>query len=75
MIIIPSKQGGRGLIGIEGCAELAILGLENYVNESHDKLIEEASGSEITEQENTKTVKRKRVEIKMSKLKEKASTV
>ena len=58
---IPRKQGGRGLIGIEDCVELAILGLKNYVNGSQDKLIEGARGSEIIEQESTETMKRKRV--------------
>ena len=50
-LYLPRKQGGRGLIGVEDCVELAILGLKNYVNESQDKLIEGARGSEIIEQE------------------------
>ena len=57
-LYLPSKQGGRGLIGVEDCVELAILGLKNYVNESQDKLIEGARGSEIIEQESTETMKR-----------------
>ena len=51
--------------------ELAILGLKNYVNESQDKLIEGARGSEIIEQESTETMKRKMVEARMSEWKEK----
>ena len=46
--------------------QLAILGLNNCVNESQDKLIEGARGCEIIEQESTETVKRKRVEARTS---------
>ena len=70
-LCLPSKQGGRGLIGVQDCVELAILGLKDYVNESQDKLIEGASGSEIIEQESTETMKRKMVEARMSEWKEK----
>ena len=31
---IPRKEGGRGLISIEDCVELAIRGLEVYVHRS-----------------------------------------
>ena len=70
-LYVPRKMGGRGLIGIEDFVELAILGLNNYVNESQDKLIEGARGCEIIEQESTETVKRKRVEARVSEWKEK----
>ena len=70
-LYVPRKMGGRGLIGIEDCVELAILGLNNYVNESQDKLIEGARGCEIIEQESTETVKRKRLEARVSEWKEK----
>ena len=33
-LYIPRKKGGRGLIPIEDCAELAIRGLEVYVHGS-----------------------------------------
>ena len=69
-LYVPRKLGGRGLIGIEDCVELAILGLNKYVNESQDKLIEGARGCEIIEQESTETVKRKRIEAKMAEWKE-----
>ena len=62
-LCVPRKMEGRTLIGIEDCVELAILGLNNYVNESQDKLIEGARGCEIIEQESTETVKRKRAEV------------
>ena len=38
-LYIPRKDGGRGLIAIEDCVELAVRGLEVYVNESEERLI------------------------------------
>ena len=37
---IPRKGGGRGLISIEDCVELAIGGLEVYVHGSEERLIQ-----------------------------------
>ena len=34
---IPREDGGRGLIGIEDCAKLAVRGLEMYVHGSEKK--------------------------------------
>ena len=70
-LYIPRKQGGRGLIGIEDCVVLTILGLENYVNESSDNLIAGARGSEMIPQESIDRVKRRRVEAKISEWKDK----
>ena len=50
--------------------ELAILGLNNYVNESQDTLIEGARGNEIMQQERAVTVNREKVEARMSEWKE-----
>ena len=36
---IPRKDGGRGLIAIEDCVELAVRSLELYVHGSEEKLI------------------------------------
>ena len=38
-LCIPRKEGGRGLISIEDCVELAIRGLEVYVHGSEERLI------------------------------------
>ena len=35
-LYIPRKEGGRGLISLEDCVELAIRGLEVYVHGSKD---------------------------------------
>ena len=41
---ILKKEGGRGLISIEGCVELAIRDLEVYVHGSQERLIQAARG-------------------------------
>ena len=33
-LYLPRKEGGRGLLSIEDSVDLAILGLENYVQQS-----------------------------------------
>ena len=39
LYILPKKDGGRGLIATEDCAELAVSSLEVYVHASEKKLI------------------------------------
>ena len=46
-LYIPRKEGGRGLISIEDCVELAIRGLEVYVHGSEEILIQAARGDKI----------------------------
>ena len=46
-LYIPRKEGGRGLISIEDCVELAIRGLEVYVHESEETLIQAAGEYKI----------------------------
>ena len=41
---MPRKEGGRCLISIEDCVELAIRGLEVYVHESEGRLVQFPSG-------------------------------
>ena len=41
-LYIPRKEGGRGLISIEDCVELARRGLEVYVHGSEERLIQAA---------------------------------
>ena len=45
-LYIPRKEGGRGLISIEDCVELAIRGLEVYVHGSEERLIQAARGDQ-----------------------------
>ena len=46
-LYIPRKEGGRGLISIEDCVELAIRDLEVYVHGSEERLIQAARGDKI----------------------------
>ena len=57
-IYIPRKEGGRGLISIEDCAELAIRGLEVYVHGSEERLIQAARGDKIDGLEAASALKR-----------------
>ena len=42
---IPTNDGGRGLIAIEDCVELAVRGLEVYVHGSAERLLQAARGA------------------------------
>ena len=57
-IYIPRKEGERGLISIEDCVELAIRGLEVYVHESEERLIQAARGEKICSLEAASVSKR-----------------
>ena len=46
-LYIPRKEGGRGLISIKDCVELAIRGLEVYVHGCEESLIQAARGNKI----------------------------
>ena len=46
-LYIPRKEGGRGLISIEDCVELAIRDLEVNVQESEERLKHAARGDKI----------------------------
>ena len=41
-LYIPRKEGGRGLISIKDCIELAIRGFEVHVNGCEERLIQAA---------------------------------
>ena len=36
-LYLPRKTGGRGLIAVEDCIDLAKLGLERYVSQSDER--------------------------------------
>ena len=44
---MPRKDGGRGLIAIEDCVELAVRGLEVYVCGSKERLWQAARGDRV----------------------------
>ena len=57
-LYIPRKEGGRGLISIEDCVELAIKGLEVHVHESEERLIQAARGDKVDGLEAASVLKR-----------------
>lgn len=46
-VYIPRKEGGRDLISIEDCVKLAVSGLEVYVHESEERVIQAARGNKV----------------------------
>ena len=43
-LYIPRKDGGRGLIAIEDCAELAVRGLEVCIHGTEERLLQAGTG-------------------------------
>ena len=67
-LYIPRKEGGRDLISIEDCVELVIRGLEVYVHESEERLIQAAKGDKI---EAASVLKRSKKEKRLEDLEKK----
>ena len=70
-LYIPRKEGGRGLISIEDCVELAIRGLEVYVHGSEERLIQTARGDKIDDLEAVSVLKRPKKEKRLEDWEEK----
>ena len=49
-LYIPRKEGGRGLLSVEDIINLAVIGLERYVNNSEERLL--SAGKRIWRQSN-----------------------
>ena len=64
-LYIPRKGGGRGLISIEDCVELAIRGLEVHVHGSEERLIQAARGDKIHGLEAASVLKRSKKEKRL----------
>ena len=71
ILYIPRKEGGRGLISIEDCIELAIRGLEVYVHRSEGRLIQAASGDKVDGLEAASVLKRSKKEKRLEDWEEK----
>ena len=57
-LYIPRKDGGRGLIAIEDCVELAVRRLEVYVHGSEKKLLQAARGDRVDDLEAASILKK-----------------
>ena len=64
-LYIPRKEGGRGLMSIEDCVELAIRGLEKYVHGSEERLIQAVRGDKIDGLETASVLKRSKKEKRL----------
>ena len=64
-LYIPRKEGGRGLIFIEDCVELAIRGLEVYVHGREERLIQAAIGNKTDGLETASVLKRSKKEKRL----------
>ena len=70
-LYIHRKEGGRGLISIKDCVELAVRGLERYVHGSEDRLIQAARGDKIDGLEAASVLKRSKKEKRLEDWEEK----
>ena len=61
-LYVPRKEGGRGLISIEDCVDIAELSLKEYVMRSKEKIIPAARGKVTKEVESAKAYKKRRKE-------------
>ena len=70
-LYLPRKEGGRGLISIKDCVELAIRGLEMYVHGSEERLMQAARGDKIDGLEAASVLKRSKKEKRLEDWEEK----
>ena len=70
-LYIPRKEGGRGLISIKDCVELAIRGLEVFVHGCYERLIQAARGDSIDDLEAASLSKRSKKEKRLKDWEEK----
>ena len=61
----PRKEGGKGLISIEGCGELVIRGFKAYVHGSDERLIQAARGDKIDDLQAASVLKRSKKEKRL----------
>ena len=64
-LYIPRKEGGRGLISIEDCVELAIRGLKVYVHRNERRLIQPAREDKADGLEAASVLKRSKREKRL----------
>ena len=71
-LYIPRKDGGRGLIAIEDCVELAVRGLEVYVHGSEERLLQAARGDREDGLEAASVLKKAKKEKRLQDWEEKS---
>ena len=68
---LPRKEGGRGLIGVEDCVDLAVRSLRKYVSQNEDRLIVAARGNDMVERDNEEEFKKRKREERKTEWREK----
>ena len=71
-LYILRKGGGRGLIAIEDCVELAVRSLEVYVHGSEERLLQAARGDRVDDLEAASVLKKTKKEKRLQDCEEKA---
>ena len=72
-LYIPRKDGGRGLIAIEDCVELAVRSLEVYEHGSGERLLQAARGDRVDDLEAASVLEKAKKENRLQDWEEKAS--
>ena len=70
-LYIARKEGGRGLISIDDCVELAIRCMEVYVYGSEERLIQAGRGDKIDGLEDVSVLKRSKKKKRLEDWEEK----
>ena len=71
-LYIPRKDGGRGLIAIEDCVELAVRALEVYLHRSEERLLQAARGDRVDGLEVARVLKKAKKNKRLKDWEEKA---
>ena len=71
-LYILRKDGGRGLIAIEDCVELAVRSLEVYVHGSEERLLQAARGDRLDDLDAASVLKKVKKEKRLQDWVEKA---
>ena len=70
-LYIPRRDGGRGLIEVEDCVELAVRGLEVYGHETEERLLQAARGDKVDGLEAASILKKTRKKKRLQDWQEK----
>ena len=61
-LYVPKEEGGRGLISIADCVDIAELSFKEYVTRNKEKIISAARGNATKEVDSAKDYKKRRKE-------------
>ena len=70
-LYLPRKEGGRGLMSVEDCVDQAVLGLDNYVSMSRERLLVAARRGDEVNSESVAEFKNRRKRERSVEIREK----